>query len=67
MEGASLRGALRALQLEIVLLNSFFMSTDKNQVDQTFANEDSWAIQCLTLAALGMLSYVQIAEMVMSA
>jgi len=42
------------------------MSEVKNQVDNTFANEDSWAIQCLTLAALGMLSYMHIAEMVIA-
>lgn len=35
--------------------------------DMTFSNEDSWMVQCLNLAALGMLAYLHIAPVVANA
>lgn len=33
----------------------------------TFMSEDAWVVQCLSLAALGMLAYLQIAPIVYAA
>jgi hypothetical protein len=33
----------------------------------TFNSENSWMVQCLSLATIGMLAYMQIAPVVMAA
>jgi len=39
------------------------LSPDKS----TFQTEDSWMLQCLSLATIGVLAYMQIAPAVMAA
>jgi hypothetical protein len=40
------------------------MSPEKSDVDMTFRSENSWMVQCLSLAALGLVTYIHIAPMI---
>ncbi|MEY2665441.1 MAG: hypothetical protein RLZZ480_546 [Candidatus Parcubacteria bacterium] len=37
---------------------------EKSPVDATFNSEHAWMVQCLSLAALGLLTYMHIAPMI---
>jgi hypothetical protein len=39
-------------------------SPEKSDVDMTFNSEHSWMVQCLSLAALGLVTYMHIAPMI---
>ena len=36
----------------------------KSDIEMTFSGEHSWMVQCLSLATLGLLTYLHIAPMV---
>lgn len=36
-----------------------------HDMKMTFSNENSWVVQCLSLATIGVLAYLQIAPAVM--
>ena len=38
---------------------------NQDEMKMTFANENSWAVQCLSLATIGVLAYFHIAPVVM--
>ncbi len=40
------------------------ISSPKGDVEMTFASEHAWMVQCLSLAMLGLLTYLHIAPMV---
>ena len=40
------------------------VSPEKSGTKDKFASEDAWMVQCLSLAALGFLTYLQIAPMI---
>ena len=37
---------------------------NEKQKDMTFQGENSWMVQCLSLATIGMLAYMQIAPVI---
>ena len=39
-------------------------SPEKSDVVEAFSSEHAWMVQCLSLAALGLLTYLHIAPMV---
>lgn len=40
------------------------ISQKNSDMQQTFANENSWMVQCLSLAALGMMTYLHLAPLI---
>jgi hypothetical protein len=36
----------------------------KSEIDNAFSSEHAWMVQCLSLAALGLLTYLHIAPMI---
>lgn len=40
------------------------MSPQKSDVEMTFNSENSWMVQCLSLATLGLLTYLHVAPVV---
>ncbi len=44
------------------------MQDNKNNIfvddRNTFSNDDSWVVQCLSLSAIGVLGYMQVASVV---
>jgi hypothetical protein len=39
-------------------------SPEKSDVEMTFNSEHAWMVQCLSLAALGLLTYLHIAPII---
>lgn len=39
---------------------------DETDNNMTFQNSNSWMVQCLSLATIGMLAYMQISPVIMS-
>jgi hypothetical protein len=39
-------------------------SPEKSEVNEHFSSEHAWMVQCLSLAALGLLTYLHIAPMI---
>ena len=39
-------------------------SSPKSDIQMTFQSENAWMVQCLSLAALGMLTYLHLAPMI---
>ena len=40
------------------------IAPEKSEIDNAFSSEHAWMVQCLSLAALGLLTYLHIAPMV---
>ena len=65
--------ALASLELEIVLstvllihtiMSEPMMDSPMSETNDTFQSEHSWMVQCLSLAALALVTYMHLAPMI---